>query len=101
MEISTLVMASQWIGCAFGILGSLALARGATVTRVFVFFLVSNLFWICFAVLAEAPGLLVMQVAFTATSVYGLYRSMGIPWLRKRFARLHVEPPSHIQQAGK
>lgn len=101
MEISTMVMASQWIGCAFGILGSLALARGATVTRVFVFFLVSNLFWICFAVLAEAPGLLVMQVAYMATSVYGLYRSMGVPWVKKRFARMQVDSPSHVQQAGK
>lgn len=101
MEISTLVMASQWMGCAFGILGSLALARGATVTRVFVFFLASNLFWICFAVLADAPGLLVMQVAFTATSIYGLYRSVAVPWLNRRFRRVHVDPKSHIQQAGK
>lgn len=101
MEISTLVTASQWIGCAFGILGSLALARGATVTRVFVFFLISNVFWICFAVLAEAPGLLVMQVAFTSTSIYGLYRSLGVQCLNKRFARVSVETPTSIQQAGK
>ena len=40
----------------------------------FVVYLVSNCFWITYAVLSEVPGLLFMQLAFTASSLLGIYR---------------------------
>lgn len=65
----------QWIGCAFGIIGASLLAlNNAHSGWGFVAFLGSNTSWILFGVLTEAPGLVFMQIAFTATSVLGIYR---------------------------
>ncbi|CAB1371177.1 conserved membrane protein of unknown function (plasmid) [Denitratisoma oestradiolicum] len=67
----------QWIGCAFGVLGAWLLAlNNARSGWGFVAFLASNVCWILFGILTNAPGLIFMQVAFTATSLLGIYRWM-------------------------
>lgn len=67
----------QWIGCAFGVLGALMLALNNRLSGWgFVSFLASNVCWIGFGVMTDAPGLIFMQVAFTATSLLGIYRWM-------------------------
>ena len=54
----------------------------------FVLFLISNGFWVAFGIQTGAPGLVVTQVSFTATSVLGIYR-----WL---FARQHQQANSAL-----
>ena len=67
----------QWIGCAFGVLGALLLALNNRLSGWgLVSFLASNVCWIGFDVMTDAPGLIFMQVAFTATSLLGIYRWM-------------------------
>lgn len=67
----------QWIGCAFGVFGAFLLALNSRLSGWgFVSFLASNACWIVFGVLTDAPGLIFMQVAFTATSLLGIYRWM-------------------------
>lgn len=67
----------QWIGCAFGVFGALLLALNNRLSGWgFVSFLASNVCWIGFGVMTDAPGLIFMQVAFTATSLLGIYRWM-------------------------
>ena len=65
----------QWVGCALGVTGSLLLALNKPFSGWgFIAFLASNACWIGFALLTNAPGLFYMQVAFTATSLLGVYR---------------------------
>lgn len=65
----------EWSGSATGLMGAALLAANISVSAFgFVAFLVSNLFWIAYAILIRSWGLLVMQVGFTATSVLGLWR---------------------------
>lgn len=67
----------QWVGCAFGVFGAFLLALNSPLSGWgFVFFLASNACWIVFGVLTDAPGMVFMQVAFTATSLLGIYRWM-------------------------
>lgn len=67
----------EWTGCFFGVLGAGVLALNRPFSGWgFVAFLVSNACWIAYGVLAGAPGLIAMQVAFTATSLLGVYRWM-------------------------
>lgn len=37
-------------------------------------YIVSNALWIAYAIASHAPGLLVMQAGFTATSLYGIFK---------------------------
>lgn len=70
----------QWLGCITGVAGSLLLALNTRHSGWgFVLFLVSNGFWTLFALETHAPGLLAMQLIFTATSLVGIYR-----WLISR-----------------
>ncbi len=70
----------QWLGCGFGIVGSALLAlNNSNSGWGFVAFLISNIFWMWFGFLTSTPGIVIMQVAFTATSFFGIYR-----WLFKR-----------------
>lgn len=65
----------QWLGCISGVAGSLLLALNTSRSGWgFVLFLVSNVFWIVFAVATNTPGLVAMQLAFTLTSSVGIYR---------------------------
>lgn len=65
----------QWAGCATGLLGSLLLAlRNRYSCWGWIFFLVSNGFWIAFAIETDVPALVVMQLGFTATSLLGVWK---------------------------
>ena len=65
----------EWAGCAFGLLGSLLLALNSAISGYgFIAFLLSNTCWILFAKRIKSKGLLLMQIGFTLTSVFGIYR---------------------------
>lgn len=67
--------AIEWTGSALGLVGALLLALNLPISKYgFVAFLVSNLFWIAFALRIKAWGLLCMQLGFTLTSVAGIWR---------------------------
>lgn len=71
-DISTQT-ALEWAGCAFGLLGAWLLALNNQHSGYgFVAFLVSNMLWIGFGLLTNVPGLVVMQMGFTATSLLGI-----------------------------
>lgn len=68
------VDALQWLGCITGVFGALLLALKIKHSGWgFVLFLVSNGFWIAFAIETSANGLLVMQLAFSITSAIGIF----------------------------
>lgn len=70
----------QWTGCGFGILGALLLALKNRFSGYgFVFFLASNGFWLAYGLLTNAPGLVVMQIAFSVTSGIGIWRWLVAP----------------------
>lgn len=65
----------QWLGCATGAAGSLLLAAKTNHSGWgFVLFLISNVFWVAYALLANVPGLYTQQAIFFLTSVLGIYR---------------------------
>lgn len=65
----------QWVGCATGVIGSALLAwRSKWSGWGFAVYLLSNSCWIAFGVLTKTPGLVVMQLVFTATSAIGVWR---------------------------
>lgn len=65
----------EWTGSVMGLIGAFLLALNTQISGWgFVAFLVSNLFWIVFALRQKAWGLLTMQAGFTASSVLGIVR---------------------------
>jgi len=69
----------EWSGSALGILGASALATNTPISRYgWIAFLAANFAMIGFARGINARGLLLQQVAFTATSILGLVRSFGL-----------------------
>lgn len=65
----------EWLGSLTGIGGATFLALNMPWSGWgFVLFLVSNVFWITFAISRKYMGLLMMQLVFTLTSVIGIYR---------------------------
>lgn len=71
--------AAEWGGCISGLIGAALLALHLPYSGWgFVFFLVSNAFWITFAALTRAKGLALMQLGFTVTSAIGTFN-----WLLK------------------
>jgi hypothetical protein len=72
----------QWAGCFLGALGSLMLAlNNRTSGYGFVVFLASNVCWMAFGWLTNAPGLVVMQLVFSVTSGLGIWRWLVQPRL--------------------
>ena len=90
-----MVLYLQWIGCVVGVLGAYLLALNNRRSGWgFVSFLMSNVCWMAFGLLTKAPGMVFMQVAFTATSLLGIYRWMS-PFAFRRpptFARESASP---------
>ncbi len=79
MELSLLPIL-EWSGCLLSILGSFLLARNDRCSRYgFVAFLFANVLWFGYAVMTKAPGLALQQIAFTATSIYGIRTWFGRP----------------------
>jgi hypothetical protein len=73
----------EYIAAAFGIVGTLLLAlNGKRAGWGFVAFLASNTGWIWFAIAKDLDGLLLQQIAFTATSLLGIWRwfELGPKW---------------------
>jgi nicotinamide riboside transporter PnuC len=65
----------EYFAAAFGIAGTLLLAlNGKRAGWGFVAFLASNAGWIWFALEHGHRGLLMQQIAFTATSLLGIWR---------------------------
>ena len=65
----------QWAGAFFGIGGALMLAMHKPYSGYGWYgFLISNLFWIAYALDTATHGLLVQQAFFTGTSVLGIWR---------------------------
>lgn len=66
----------EWSGSLLGLLGAFLLATHSSMSRYgWHAFLAANVAMICFAMQIGAWGLLVQQVGFTATSLFGLHRS--------------------------
>ena len=66
----------EWSGSLLGLLGAFLLATHSSLSRYgWHAFLAANIAMICFELQIHAWGLLVQQVGFTATSLFGLYRS--------------------------
>jgi nicotinamide riboside transporter PnuC len=69
----------QWLGCISGVVGSLLLAlHNRHSGWGFVFFLISNVFWISYGFAIGAMGLISMQCIFFVTSVLGVYKWFGL-----------------------
>lgn len=65
----------EWTGAGFGVGGAAVLALNLSISPAgFVGFLISNIFWIVWSRAVRAEGLLFQQLAFTATSILGIYR---------------------------
>lgn len=65
----------EWAGCLFGLAGALLLALNNQYSGFgFALFLISNFFWIAYAILIKAKGMFVMQLGFTTTSLVGIYK---------------------------
>lgn len=65
----------EWLGCLTGVIGSALLASNTSMSRWgFVWYLVSNVCWIAYAVSSSAWGLLTMQFFFTVVSLFGVVR---------------------------
>lgn len=66
----------EWAGCVFGVFGAgiLAINDSRWSRYGWLLFLASNVFWIGYAWIGDAPGLLMQQCFFTVTSLLGIYR---------------------------
>lgn len=65
----------EWIGSLYGVLGALMISTNTRVSPWgWWLFLVSSLSLCCYAVLAQAWGLLLLNGCFVATNVTGLIR---------------------------
>lgn len=70
-----MLLVLEWSGCIFGLIGAGLLAMNNRFSGWgFVAFLLSNALWIAYGLVMSSPGLVVMQVGFTATSLLGIYR---------------------------
>lgn len=86
----------EWSGSLLALIGSGLLASNTKASGLgFVFFAVSNIFWMMFAIQTHANGLLFMQCGFLATSIFGVYR-WGHP---KQQHAVSVLPPTAISPA--
>ena len=82
-------LAVELTAAFFGVLGTVLLAlRGPRAGWGFVAYLVSNAGWIAFAWWHQHWGLLAQQIAFTASSVLGVWMWLVRPWWQCWMARL-------------
>jgi len=70
---------AKWIGANAGVAGAVLVALNIGVTGYgFVLFLVSSLIWSAAGIAQREPSLVVLQGAFTAINVLGIYRWMVV-----------------------
>ena len=63
----------QWLGCVTGIAGSSLLAtKNRYAALAWPLFLASNASWIVFGLMTGAVGMVIMNLAYTVTSVVGI-----------------------------
>lgn len=75
----------QWVGCVFGLAGSLMLPLNRPWSGWgFVPFLISNVFWGAFAIATQSNGLLVMQVGFVVANVVGVCKWLVPAWSKSK-----------------
>lgn len=85
-------VALQWMGCGFGVLGSLMLALNNSRSGWgFVAYLASNAAWVGFGLASGVHGLTVQHVAFSAVSGLGVWRWIVKPRMEAKRAR--AAPP--------
>lgn len=73
----------EWIAAAFGVLGTVLLARkGPRAGFGFVLYLVSNAAWISFAIATRDHAMLVQNLAFLASSIFGIWTWLLQPRLQ-------------------
>jgi len=66
----------EWGGSLTGLVGAYLLATNTPMSRYgWYFYLVANVATTMFAIGIDRYGLLVQQIGFCATSLYGIYRS--------------------------
>ncbi|PIV91311.1 MAG: hypothetical protein COZ20_06450 [Gallionellales bacterium CG_4_10_14_3_um_filter_54_96] len=64
----------EWIGCVTGLLGAALLSANNRYSGWgFALFLISNIAWIGFGWFTHAIGMVVMQLGFTLTSLWGVW----------------------------
>lgn len=69
----------KWAGTIAGVTGAVLVALNIGVTGYgFVLFLVASLLWGAAGVVQREPSLVVLQGAFTAINVLGIYRWMVV-----------------------
>lgn len=79
----------ELVAAVFGIAGTLFLAgKGRFAGYGFVAYLLSNFAWIAFAVDRELYGLLLQQLVFTLSSMYGVWM-----WLIRPARQIHTGTP--------
>ena len=70
-----MLAALKWIGTAAGILGAIIVALNVPFSGWgFVAFLVSSLGWLTAALMMRETSLALLQAAFTAINLLGIYR---------------------------
>lgn len=68
----------EWAGSLTGLTGAGLLAlNNAWSGYGFIAFLISNGCWIAYGRMADARGLITMQLGFTVTSLVGIWRWLG------------------------
>jgi nicotinamide riboside transporter PnuC len=66
---------AKWIGTATGVAGAVLIALNiGAVAAGFVLFLISSLLWSAVGWVHREPSLVVLQGAFTAINLLGIYR---------------------------
>ena len=66
---------AKWVGTATGVAGAVLIALNIGAVAVgFVLFLISSLLWSAVGWIHREPSLVVLQGAFTAINLLGIYR---------------------------
>ena len=69
------LQAAKWIGTATGVAGAVLIALNIGAVAVgFVLFLISSVLWSAVGWIHREPSLVVLQGAFTAINLLGIYR---------------------------
>ena len=69
------LQAAKWVGTATGVAGAVLIALNiGAVAAGFALFLISSVLWSAVGWIHREPSLVVLQGAFTAINVLGIYR---------------------------
>jgi hypothetical protein len=72
----TIILAAEWGGAIMGLLGAFLLATHTRISRYgWIAFLAANVLMASFAIMIGKNGLLLQQIGFTFTSLFGMWRA--------------------------